>query len=59
MSRRCFSQSVALQRVEELTGKKAPFRECDLCDEAALEDVFRTVSSAAPFFCYFEILIEQ
>lgn len=34
------SSAEAVRRVEQITGKKIPFVEIDLCDEAATEDLF-------------------
>lgn len=34
-------ESVALRRVEEITGKRVKFYKCDLLDEAGLEQVFK------------------
>lgn len=34
------NESVALQRVEEITGKKVAFYKCDLLDVALLTDIF-------------------
>lgn len=36
--------SPALQRVEQITGKKVTFYECDLLDKNALENIFNMVS---------------
>lgn len=36
--------SVALKRVEEITGKKIPFYKCDLLDLDAIEAIFKAVS---------------
>lgn len=45
------SESVALKRVEELTGKQVPFYKCDLLDEAAVEQIFKnhTIDSVIHF----------
>lgn len=34
-------ESVALKRVEEITGKKVKFYKCDLLDETAVEQIFK------------------
>lgn len=36
----CNSKEEALQRVEEITGKKIPFYRCDVCDKEELRKVF-------------------
>lgn len=37
-------ESLALKRVEEITGRKVVFYRCDLLDRDALEKIFRNVS---------------
>ena len=37
----CNSKRTAVQRVEEITGKKAAFYQCDVRDEEALRQVFQ------------------
>lgn len=48
--------SVALKRVEQITGKPVTFYKCDLLDKNALEKVFQKVSMEKGLFVYIIII---
>ncbi len=45
----CNSSAESLRRVEELTGKKIPFYEVNVCDRAAVRPILKTTGSTASF----------
>lgn len=45
-------ESVALQRVESITGKSVAFYKCDLLDKQAIEEIFNKVGSIDTVFTF-------
>ena len=43
-------QATSLQRVEEITGKKVTFYQCDLLDHASLDKIFKQVIDVVEWF---------